>query len=131
MNRVFVFSGTNNDLSAFVRFLSTLLANSLQGGVHCVRAGLHNPYGTPKRTHRHMFRDTFAVEMLLAGVPIDQVSILLGHSSVRIAEKHYSPRVRARQVQFEKSVQAAWQLLPGRRFASCARAILMLLRPQF
>jgi hypothetical protein len=25
-----------------------------------------------------MFRDTFAVELLLAGVPIDQVSMLLG-----------------------------------------------------
>jgi integrase/recombinase XerD len=31
-----------------------------------------------------MFRDTFAVEMLLAGVPIDQVSILLGDASVKI-----------------------------------------------
>jgi integrase/recombinase XerD len=31
-----------------------------------------------------MFRDTFAVEMLLAGVPIDQVSLLLGHASVKI-----------------------------------------------
>jgi integrase/recombinase XerD len=55
-----------------------------------------------------MFRDTFAVEMLLAGVPIDQVSILLGHSSVRVTEKHYSPWVRARQDQLEKSVQSAW-----------------------
>ena len=27
--------------------------------------------------HAHRFRDTFAVELLLAGVPIDQVSILL------------------------------------------------------
>jgi hypothetical protein len=27
--------------------------------------------------HPHMFRDTFGVEMLLAGVPIDQVSLLL------------------------------------------------------
>jgi integrase len=61
-----------------------------------------------------MFRDTFAVEMLLAGVPIDQVSILLGHASVRVTEKHYSPWVRARQDQLEKSVQSAWQLLPGR-----------------
>jgi integrase len=61
-----------------------------------------------------MFRDTFAVELLLAGVPIDQVSILLGHSSVRITEKHYSPWVRARQDQLEKSVQAAWPLRPGR-----------------
>ena len=61
-----------------------------------------------------MFRDTFAVEMLLAGVPIDQVSILLGHASVRVTEKHYSPWVRARQDQLEKSVQSAWQLLPVR-----------------
>jgi integrase len=47
--------------------------------------------------------------MLLAGVPIDQVSILLGHASVRVTEKHYSPWVRARQDQLEKSVQSAWQ----------------------
>jgi integrase len=64
--------------------------------------------GTRKRCHPHMFRDTFAVEMLLAGVPIDQVSILLGHASVKITEKHYSPWVRARQDQLEASVQRAW-----------------------
>lgn len=75
-------------------------------------ADLRKPDGTPKRCHCHMFRDTFAVEMLLAGVPIDQVSILLGHSSVRVTEKHYSPWVRARQDQLEKSVQSAWQLPP-------------------
>lgn len=75
-------------------------------------ADLRKPDGTPKRCHCHMFRDTFAVEMLLAGVPIDQVSILLGHASVRVTEKHYSPWVRARQDQLEKSVQAAWELLP-------------------
>jgi integrase/recombinase XerD len=73
-------------------------------------ANLRKPDGTPKRCHCHMFRDTFAVEMLLAGVPIDQVSILLGHASVRVTEKHYSPWVRARQDQLEKSVQSAWQL---------------------
>ena len=60
-----------------------------------------------------MFRDTFAVEMLLAGVPIDQVSILLGHASVRVTEKHYSPWVRARQDQLEKSVQSAWHFRRG------------------
>jgi integrase/recombinase XerD len=76
-------------------------------------ADLRNPDGSPKRAHCHMFRDTFAVEMLLAGVPIDQVSILLGHASVRVTEKHYSPWVRARQDQLEKSVQSAWQLVPG------------------
>ena len=77
-------------------------------------ADMRKPDGTSKRCHCHMFRDTFAVEMLLAGIPIDQVSILLGHSSVRVTEKHYSPWVRARQDQLEKSVQAAWQIYPGR-----------------
>ena len=76
-------------------------------------ANLVKPDGSLKRAHCHMFRDTFAVEMLLAGVPIDQVSILLGHASVRITEKHYSPWVRARQDQLEKSVQSAWALHPG------------------
>ena len=37
--------------------------------------------------HPHRFRDTFSVELLLAGVPIEDVSILLGHSSVRITER--------------------------------------------
>lgn len=58
-----------------------------------------------------MFRDTFAVEMLLAGVPIDQVSILLGHASVKITEKHYSPWVKARQVQLQQSVRNAWPVV--------------------
>jgi integrase/recombinase XerD len=63
-----------------------------------------------KAAHPHMFRDTFAVELLLAGVPLDQVSILLGHSSVKITEKHYSPWVKARQEQLEQSVCKAWKV---------------------
>jgi integrase/recombinase XerD len=63
----------------------------------------------PKRSHPHMFRDTFAVELLLAGVPLDQVSLLLAHSSVKITEKHYAPFVKARQLQLENSVRLAWQ----------------------
>ncbi|WP_164981373.1 tyrosine-type recombinase/integrase [Silvibacterium dinghuense] len=66
--------------------------------------------GEKKRCHPHMFRDTFAVEMLLAGVPLDQVSILLGHSSVKITEKHYAPFVKARQLQLQASVRAAWSV---------------------
>jgi integrase len=65
--------------------------------------------GQLKRSHPHMFRDTFAVELLLAGVPLDQVSLLLAHSSVKITEKHYAPFVKARQLQLENSVRLAWQ----------------------
>jgi integrase/recombinase XerD len=74
-------------------------------------AGLEKPDGSAKRCFPHMLRDTFAVEMLLAGVPIDQVSMLLGHSSVRITEKHYSPWVKARQDQLASSVRNAWLTL--------------------
>ena len=62
--------------------------------------------------HAHQFRDTFAVELLKAGVPIERVSILLGHASVRITEKHYNPWNRARQAQAEADVQRAWQRDP-------------------
>ena len=58
--------------------------------------------------HAHRFRDTFAVELLIAGTPIERVSILLTHSSVKITEKHYSPWVRARQEQAEADVARAW-----------------------
>src|SRR5215469_1752991 len=55
------------------------------------RAKIKKADGTLKRCHPHMFRDTFAVELLLSGVPIDQVSLLPGHSSVKVTEKHYVP----------------------------------------
>ena len=58
--------------------------------------------------HAHRFRDTFAVELLLSGVPLDQVSVLLGHSSTKITEKHYSPWVRARQERLEELVKRSW-----------------------
>jgi integrase/recombinase XerD len=61
----------------------------------------------------HRLRDTFAVELLLAGVPIERVSILLGHQSVSVTEKHYNPWVRSRQEQLEADVASAWKLDPA------------------
>jgi integrase/recombinase XerD len=58
--------------------------------------------------HAHRFRDTFAVELLLAGVPLERVSVLLGHQSVKVTEKHYTPWVRARQEQLEQDVRRTW-----------------------
>jgi integrase/recombinase XerD len=58
--------------------------------------------------HAHRFRDTFAVELLLAGVPLERVSILLGHTSIKITEKHYSPWIRERQEQVEADVRRTW-----------------------
>jgi integrase len=76
-------------------------------------ADIRTADGERKRCHPHMFRDTFAVEMLLAGVPIDQVSLLLGHASVKITEKSYAPFVKARQLQLQESVRNAWNAATG------------------
>jgi integrase/recombinase XerD len=62
--------------------------------------------------HAHRFRDTFAVELLLAGVPLERVSVLLGHQSVRITERHYSPWVRSRQEQLEQDLRRVWEQDP-------------------
>ena len=71
-------------------------------------ADIQKPDGAKKRCHSHMFRDTFAVELLLAGTTIDQVALLLGHSSVKVTEKHYAPFVKARQEQLAESARNAW-----------------------
>ena len=42
------------------------------------RSLVRNPNDLGKRCHPHMFRDSFAVHFLLAGMPIDQVSVLPG-----------------------------------------------------
>lgn len=53
--------------------------------------------------HAHRFRDTFAISLLLKGVELSHVSILLGHSSVRVTERHYSPWV--------KGGRSSWKLM--------------------
>ena len=59
--------------------------------------------------HPHRFRHTFAVELLKNGVPIEDVSTLLGHSSVRITEQHYSAWTKARQDILKAHVEKTWK----------------------
>jgi len=52
--------------------------------------------------------DTLAVESLLSGMRVEEVSTILGHSSVKITEQHYMPWVRARQTSLNQSVMKSW-----------------------
>jgi integrase/recombinase XerD len=58
--------------------------------------------------HAHRFRDTFATELLLVGVPMDRVATLLGHQSVKVTEKFYAAWTAERQRQAEADLERAW-----------------------
>jgi integrase/recombinase XerD len=56
----------------------------------------------------HRLRDTFAVEMLESGVPLEEVSKLLGHESIRTTERSYAKWVKGRQDRLDDLVMASW-----------------------
>src|SRR5262249_25132775 len=61
-----------------------------------------------KDGHAHRFRDTFAVRLLEKGVPLSEVSLLLGHTSIKTTEKSYAPWVHSRQLALEAAVKKSW-----------------------
>jgi integrase/recombinase XerD len=58
----------------------------------------------------HMFRHTFAVELLKAGVDIRKVSRALGHSSVVITERYYAKWNKAQQDILDGDLARAWKI---------------------
>ena len=74
-----------------------LLPNGkLKSAVTDWQRSLAKVYGTAAAVpdaHAHPYRDSFVVELLLSGMPLERVSVLLGHSSVKITERHYAPWV--------------------------------------
>ncbi len=55
----------------------------------------------------HRLRDTFAVELLLAGVSFEDIAMLLGHSSVLTTERYYAPWDRSRRDRLARIVRDA------------------------
>jgi integrase/recombinase XerD len=81
-------------------------SNTLENNVYRCMQGMGERCGVPDcRPHR--LRDTFAVRMLLRGVPVDEVSRLLCHSSVTITEKYYAPWCPSRRLRLEGLVAEA------------------------
>lgn len=50
----------------------------------------------------HRLRDTFAVRRLLAGMQLEDVSRLLGHSSIKVTETYYAKWVSSRKRRLER-----------------------------
>lgn len=73
---------------------------------HDLRA-LFRASGLPEG-HPHQLRDTFAVEMLAKGIPLEKVSKMLGHDNLKTTEKHYAPWVKSRQDELISVVTATW-----------------------
>jgi len=75
---------------------------------HDLRTLFRAAFGKDTHFTPHCLRDTAAVEWLSAGIPLEEVSKLLGHTSVKTTEKSYAPWVTDRQDRLDALVVAAW-----------------------
>ena len=55
----------------------------------------------------HRLRDTFSVSLLIRGISIEDVSSLLGHSSIQTTERYYAPWDRRRRARLSGIVDEA------------------------
>jgi integrase/recombinase XerD len=72
------------------------------------RLGALAQHAKVHNAHFHRFRDSFAVGLLEKGVSLETVSMLLGHSSVKVTERHYKPWVKTLQTKLEQEVTKLW-----------------------
>jgi integrase/recombinase XerD len=56
----------------------------------------------------HRLRDTFAVDLLSKGVPLEEVSKLLGHESIKTTERSYAAWAKGRQDRLNRLVVETW-----------------------
>jgi integrase len=101
-----------SETAAFIPPEST----GLNRDARSVSNGFYSSYLCPLSTlagvtgiRAHRFRDTFAVRLLEAGKPLEIVSMLLGHKSIKTTEKHYAPWVRSRQDTLTREVMKMWR----------------------
>lgn len=79
----------------------------------------------------HRLRDTFAVRKLLAGFQLEDVSRLLGHSSVKVTETYYAKWVGARKLRLERLVAESLVNSQGNALRDRKRRVLALARARF
>jgi integrase/recombinase XerD len=88
---------------------SGLETSAVTNWQHDLRALFRTVFGNETHFTPHCLRDTAAVEWLLAGIPLAEVSKLLGHENIKTTEKSYAPWMRERQDRLDSLVVATWQ----------------------
>jgi len=76
---------------------------------HVFKAAKLKRSGKFLRCHPHMFRHTFAIEKLLGGASLEDVSLLLGHSSTKVTERHYLKFDQRRQDRLVRASMSDWE----------------------
>ena len=61
----------------------------------------------------HMLRNTFAVSLIEKGLPLETVSLLLGHKSVTTTERYYADFSKGYMDRIEARVRKVWTLKEG------------------
>ena len=61
-----------------------------------------NDLGEPMPFHSHMLRHTFAIQHLLQGMPLEEVSRLLTHETIATTKRYYAPWVKERLDKMER-----------------------------
>jgi integrase/recombinase XerD len=68
--------------------------------------------GDPRQkyvVHPHRSRGAFAVRLLKRGVPIETVSVLLGHTDIKTTQRGYAPWVKSLQDNLELAVAKTFE----------------------
>jgi integrase len=60
------------------------------------------------RAYPHLFRHTFATDLLQKGVSVQNVAMLLGHSSTKMTERRYSHWIKSRLDSLEADIKKTW-----------------------
>lgn len=76
---------------------------------HVFKAAKLKRQGKLLRCHLHMFRHTFAIEKLLAGASLEDVSLLLAHHSIKVTERHYLKFDQRRQDRLTRASMVDWE----------------------
>ncbi len=75
---------------------------------HVYRVAALKRHGKKLRVWTRMLRHTFAISKLNAGASLEDVSLLLGHRSIKTTEKYYLRFDKTRQARLTRAAMVDW-----------------------